>query len=814
MPRRREDPELGFADLRRRGIGNAQSLSGEIWTDYNHHDPGVTLLEALCFALTGSVFGAEARIADLLTAPDGRIHYRRHGMHRAEEALPCRPATRWDLTRYLLDRVPALRHARVDMPERDGVWRLALRAPAGLGDALAAEAARAFWSARNLAEDLAMPPGMLAPRWCALRLSLGIGGGRDLTDILAELVERCDALIGMAPPRHPPHSRLSRLGDRDGQEDSDALFDGPVTHNDWITDEDLRREPAPRLHFADLARELESIEGVDAIDRLALVPLGEDAPDADESGIDWQGEGWALQLRWPDTPADIASWTVVRRGSRLTLDAAALLEQLADRRNIGKTPGAAMASAVSAPLGRPSGQYMAPSRYLSFWHHLPPLYQLAHAPPAASAGMAAQFGGYLILLEQWLAHGDAQLAHLRELFSLTAQAQRSYWWEPLDDRHLPILGPNSSEARERALRAADEALERRGRVLDFLLALHGEGCGQNSLQRFGHYFSPRDWPAHLFECKRQFLLRIVRHTRDRSAGFDYSRPSLGRKSNTAPLAERIALLLGFTHAHSRRLNARLEAIGCAVSETRGPEPGEVPPSDLRPLMLWVPARERIAALYAEDVRVGRVAARLAHYFAGLDLAALPGPLLRCAVHEDRYRRLAGADTPLWLGPDENGRWWPLDVRVGRAGVRSPAMYLHAFACDIQREAEGVHLVEPVLLRPLADGTEPDRAGYAHRILLVFPGWTARTADPSFRDLARETVAESCPAHILPQIYWPDAGDLARFERSYAAWLDARQVYCAALTHGRAVDAAITGHDRHAADLLRLFGEWDAAGERS
>ena len=29
-----------------------QKFSGEKWTDYNYHDPGITLLEQICYAIT------------------------------------------------------------------------------------------------------------------------------------------------------------------------------------------------------------------------------------------------------------------------------------------------------------------------------------------------------------------------------------------------------------------------------------------------------------------------------------------------------------------------------------------------------------------------------------------------------------------------------------------------------------------------------------------------------------------------------------------------------------------------------------------
>ena len=41
--------------------------AGHRWTDHNAHDPGVTLLEALCYALTDLGYRAGHRVEDLLT---------------------------------------------------------------------------------------------------------------------------------------------------------------------------------------------------------------------------------------------------------------------------------------------------------------------------------------------------------------------------------------------------------------------------------------------------------------------------------------------------------------------------------------------------------------------------------------------------------------------------------------------------------------------------------------------------------------------------------------------------------------------------
>src|SRR3954465_4600018 len=46
------DPSQDFYRLRREGIGFIQKAGSDQWTDYNVHDPGITILEALCYGIT------------------------------------------------------------------------------------------------------------------------------------------------------------------------------------------------------------------------------------------------------------------------------------------------------------------------------------------------------------------------------------------------------------------------------------------------------------------------------------------------------------------------------------------------------------------------------------------------------------------------------------------------------------------------------------------------------------------------------------------------------------------------------------------
>src|SRR5207247_1205229 len=127
--------------------------------------------------------------------------------------------------------------------------------------------------------------------------------------------------------------------------------------------------------------------------------------------------------------------------------------------------------------------------------------------------------------------------------------------------------------------------------------------------------------------------------------------------------------------------------------------------------------------------------------------ALPAPLLRAAARPELFLWTPSAGGQLWLGPDDQGLYWLLVHGGGDTRAQDHARALHEAACQLQAVGEGLHLVEHLLLRPLAGahpGVETTDAGGV-QISLVFSGWTARGADPRFRSLAQQIVAREAPA---------------------------------------------------------------------
>lgn len=62
-------PAQDYVALRKKGFKYVEQTGSAIWTDYNNSDPGITILEAVCYAITDLAYRADFDIKDLL-APE------------------------------------------------------------------------------------------------------------------------------------------------------------------------------------------------------------------------------------------------------------------------------------------------------------------------------------------------------------------------------------------------------------------------------------------------------------------------------------------------------------------------------------------------------------------------------------------------------------------------------------------------------------------------------------------------------------------------------------------------------------------------
>ena len=95
-----------FYGLRREGIGFIEQMSSAAWTDYNAHDPGITILEQLCYLLTELTYRHGWDIKDLLMSAtpsaDPAQPYPHQSFFTAREILTVNPVTPDDYRRLLI----------------------------------------------------------------------------------------------------------------------------------------------------------------------------------------------------------------------------------------------------------------------------------------------------------------------------------------------------------------------------------------------------------------------------------------------------------------------------------------------------------------------------------------------------------------------------------------------------------------------------------------------------------------------------------------------------------------------------------------
>ncbi|MBV4360545.1 hypothetical protein [Pinibacter aurantiacus] len=109
-----------FYFLKKQAIEIIENLSGRNWSDYNTHDPGITILEALCYAITELGYKTSLDIQDILASGDNTDKLHHTQLYSAREILPCNPVTLNDFRKLIID-VKGVKNAWVELSSESEV---------------------------------------------------------------------------------------------------------------------------------------------------------------------------------------------------------------------------------------------------------------------------------------------------------------------------------------------------------------------------------------------------------------------------------------------------------------------------------------------------------------------------------------------------------------------------------------------------------------------------------------------------------------------------------------------------------------------
>jgi hypothetical protein len=109
-----------FSLLREKALTYIQQTSSANWTDHNVHDPGITIIEALCYALSDVGFRMNFPMQDLLVDQSGNLAT--NAFYYAQDILPCHAVTINDFRKILID-LPLIKNAWITpvLSSNDGI---------------------------------------------------------------------------------------------------------------------------------------------------------------------------------------------------------------------------------------------------------------------------------------------------------------------------------------------------------------------------------------------------------------------------------------------------------------------------------------------------------------------------------------------------------------------------------------------------------------------------------------------------------------------------------------------------------------------
>ncbi|OUM06829.1 hypothetical protein BW686_12900 [Pseudomonas syringae] len=520
---------LNFNALKAMGIDRLKHLVGETWSNFNESDPGVTILDQLCYALTELGYCADFPINDVLTEKDGRIRYDGQ-FFEPQHILTCSPVTLDDYRKLVHDRIDVVEaiYIQAELIMADGAaqpsgrYLSAVHLAVEPSKELLAKVQTLLNSHRNLGE-LFLTPTPIAVRTLALAGTLRLSSTASVVNVQSRVLQALKAYV-IPPVVRQGYQQLRDLG-----VEADEIFNGPDLQQGWVSGPDALGTKRDSVNLFELHALLLGIDGVEQLQGLCF-----SGPDAAKDTLDIHLD----QIPDIDSSALVFTLGTVQHPLASLSEAA---DYLSDMREQHVSSG--VESAVCRYPSLPQGRYRNIEAYYSIQNTFPDTYgiganSLQSDLPDSRVASSRQLKGYLLVYDQLLANQFSQLAHVSDLFSFklpktalyTGSADTrglgysgvevTYHCQPLYDvpGAIPLLRgndafhyqadpqqPDKLVARDAWLRfrqhpgnaylhglrammeRVSEAQLRRDRMLTHLMARHGEQADRyDDMIRIGH----------------------------------------------------------------------------------------------------------------------------------------------------------------------------------------------------------------------------------------------------------------------------------------------------------------------------------------
>lgn len=553
---------MDFKFLRTEGIRKIQELTGAFWTDYNLHDPGVTILEQLCYAITDLAYRTGSDIEEHLFSNDGS----NLPFFRPEETLSNGPITIEDYRKIFIDSIPEIKNIWIEPVKQyecgfNGLYRVLVDISeygfdrGANSDTIVKKVKHIFSEFRNISEDI-YEIKILEEMPVKVHAEIETDGIHDLEKILAKVYFKIEQLLA-------PEIKFYSLNELKTKGIAyQDIFNGPKLKHGFILTDDLIPQQTSII-ISDIVRSIMQIEGVVSVKQLS---------------IECEGQNYNSQMLVPEgmipriITTDLFSGTgKVSNNVKFykgSLEYSGLNQKnfkrfLNELVSENKKAFRISESSFEIPVNKGGMEF---SEYYSVQNHFPAIYGvgpegLPGRPNKKRIAQSKQLKGYLLIFEQFMANYLSQLAHFKDLLSIHQKQEQTYFAQPLDevpvvkdllmneegfisDAYLELdhIPKNYYEGLNKLNELFDNYTDRRNRFLDYLLAIHGESLSQYALQQFNFYYTDNEFDEFLIRCKTALLQGLGELNYARTIGLDYKQNQLNALSG---LEKRLAIFLGF-----------------------------------------------------------------------------------------------------------------------------------------------------------------------------------------------------------------------------------------------------------------------------
>lgn len=563
-----DKPILRYDLLFEEGLNYVQKYSGKIWTDYNYHDPGVTFLEYLTYALTDLGYRTNFPIEDLfLFGRDDFDSVRENLLFGPAAAFSCSPITVNDYRKLIIDRIKLVANAWV-IPIQDhkmglkGLFEIFIECSEDLSDIelhyLKKEVADLFHANRLIGHDLE-EVFILKKVYLSLEGAISIESDALGELVMAKMYGALDAYINPQVQFHDPVNLWKEQG-----YSPESVFTGPLPKFGFVFDDALT-EKIDAIYLSRIKEIILSVEGVKEIRSLQLFKNGLPVFD---NFVRFEKTEFP-KINYLDEFTDTFKSKMLLLKNNVTYEVDPIItKQLLSTEVSSSTKFyfQELQYEDKLPLGRFTLEQV--RKHYPIHNELPQFFGVGKSGVSTNApreiqASALQVSAYLYFFEQIMASYLAQLSGLRVLFSPKNSAESYFSQLPNEIPNLDQLISNRAEL-EKSMKESsglsEDSLDRRNRLLDHLLARFGERFDDESLKKIGRsnsLESSEDLALSVLQTKVNLLTEIIELGQTKAKGFDMKAEKIWDCTNLSSIEKRIALSLGIKDYSRRTISAPL-----------------------------------------------------------------------------------------------------------------------------------------------------------------------------------------------------------------------------------------------------------------